>query len=120
MRTITRGLGRTPSRRRPTGVWGRSPQSFGVFNSFFLKNNPFLGIFWYKFLLKNTILFDCKVCCCTPKICAQGVCLNLPLPCYATAYYLLKHAVIVFDKFLMVAYQRQAGVKCKRMIKQEE
>jgi len=31
MSTITRSLGRSPSRRRPTGVWGRSPQRFGSF-----------------------------------------------------------------------------------------
>jgi len=49
----------------------------------FLKNNPFFGIFWSKFLLKDTFLFYCKVCCFTPKTCAQGVYYHVPPLYYA-------------------------------------
>jgi len=36
---------------------------------------------WSKVLLKNTILFYCKVCCCATKACAQGCVLRLLRHC---------------------------------------
>jgi len=48
------GLGRgAPGRRSPTGVRERSPRALRRFYSLFLKYE-FSGIFWLKFLLKNS------------------------------------------------------------------
>jgi len=73
MRVTTWGLeavGGVPSRRRPTGIRGRSPRAQRQFYSLFSKTYAFLGIFWPKFLVKNSF-FKClnKVCWCASKAC---------------------------------------------------
>jgi len=69
MGVTTRGFGgEAPSRRRPTGVWGQSTLELRLFYSLFSKKYAFLGIFWSKFLLKNSF-FKClnKMCWCASK-----------------------------------------------------
>jgi len=63
MGTITRG----PAVGDQQGVGGEAPKVSAVFTDFFLKNNPFLGIFWSKFLFKNTIYFSAKCVGAPPK-----------------------------------------------------
>jgi len=101
------------------------------FLQFILKYNVFLGIFWSKFLLINTILFYCKVCWCTPKTCAQGVCPYLPPSLLRHCMFLSKwkYAVIFWQVFAeclvvlpmpgrsqMLTIVKAAGIRCIEII----
>jgi len=78
MRVTTRGLG---AKFLTTGSqWvfgGGAPSAAAILQPFFSKKYVFLGIFWHKFLLKNSF-FKClnKVCWCASKPCARGECLR--------------------------------------------
>jgi len=63
MGATTRGLGAEPlAAGGKRGFGGEAPNAAAI-SLVFSKNKAFLSIFWFKFLLENMFLNDCKVCC---------------------------------------------------------
>jgi len=81
------GPGAKPQLPEASGGWGWSPQRFGGFYMFFLKNYPFLGIFWSKFLIKTRFYFTAK--CVGAPAKSSPVCMTPTSPFLVTPLHII-------------------------------
>jgi len=90
MKTITRGLGGSSSRRSPTGVWRWSFQRFGSIYSFFYKITRCYAYFGLNFCFKTKFCFT-VMCDGAPPKPAPRVYFS---PCYALLSLLRHHGIV--------------------------